>query len=177
MTGLRGGSRARGRQAGPRPTARRLLAQAATITALFAFSPLLLPLLAVSSVPQASAVAEISPTVRAARTTAKSKLRAGSAQRHPPVNRPTSVLHCVPTPPASLSPCTCQVYIGGIQDLRPDSTGASKCSRLVDAAVSYGHGVFQRAQFLVSVLWWDSGPRDPPSGYTGCQNYTLSSEW
>ena len=165
MTGLRGGSRARGRQAGPRPTARRLLAQAATITALFAFSPLLLPLLAVSSVPQASAVAEISPTVRAARTTAKSKLRAGSAQRHPPVNRPTSVLHCVP------------VYIGGIQDLRPDSTGASKCSRLVDAAVSYGHGVFQRAQFLVSVLWWDSGPRDPPSGYTGCQNYTLSSEW
>ncbi len=80
-------------------------------------------------------------------------------------------LSCLSSP---LLPC--QVYIGGIQDLRPDSTGASKCSRLVDAAATYGASTFKRAQFLVSVLWWDSGPRDPPAGYNGCQNYTLSSE-
>ncbi|KAL4423381.1 hypothetical protein ABPG77_004312 [Micractinium sp. CCAP 211/92] len=128
MVGLRS-SRARVRQPGPRPAAHRLLAQAATVAALFAFLPLLLPLLAVSPVSRATDVTEISPTV----------------------------------------------YIGGIQDLRPDSTGPSKCSRLVDAAATYGASTFKRAQFLVSVLWWDSGPRDPPAGYNGCQNYTLST--
>lgn len=29
---------------------------------------------------------------------------------------------------------------------------------------------------LATVLWWDSGPRDPPPGWDGCDNYTLSSE-
>ncbi len=28
----------------------------------------------------------------------------------------------------------------------------------------------------LAVLWWDSGPRDPPTGWDGCDNYTLSSE-
>lgn len=32
------------------------------------------------------------------------------------------------------------------------------------------------AQFLVSALWWDSGPAHPPPGWRGCDNYTLSSE-
>ncbi|PRW45181.1 hypothetical protein C2E21_6228 [Chlorella sorokiniana] len=65
------------------------------------------------------------------------------------------------------------IYIGGIQDLQLDGSGVSKCNRLVDSALSYGS--FSNAQFLVSVLWWDSGPRDPPPGWDGCDNYTLST--
>ncbi|KAI7835519.1 hypothetical protein COHA_010593 [Chlorella ohadii] len=65
------------------------------------------------------------------------------------------------------------IYIGGIQDLQLDGSGVSKCNRLVDAALSYG--AFSNAQFLVSVLWWDSGPRDPPPGWDGCDKYTLST--
>lgn len=33
-----------------------------------------------------------------------------------------------------------------------------------------------QAQFLVSTLWWDSGPVDPPPGWPGCEHYTLRSE-
>ena len=67
-----------------------------------------------------------------------------------------------------------QVYVGGIQDLKLDSSGASKCSCLVDGVA--GYQAFTRAQFLVSQLWWDSGPRDPPPGWAGCDDYELSSE-
>lgn len=65
------------------------------------------------------------------------------------------------------------IYIGGVQDLRPGYASPSKCSQLVDAAAEYS---FRRVQVLVSVLWWDVGPLDPPPGYSGCENYTLSSE-
>lgn len=78
-----------------------------------------------------------------------------------------------PGEPAQIGPT---VYVGGVQDLRPGWGGApSKCDRLVDAALGYG-GAFSQAQFLVSTLWWDAGPLDPPPAWAGCQNYTLGSE-
>jgi hypothetical protein len=76
----------------------------------------------------------------------------------------------VSRPPAEISPT---IYVGGIQDLRLDGGGQSKCGLLVERAAAYG--AFRRAQFLVSQLWWDSGPRNPPPGWTGCDNYTLST--
>lgn len=65
------------------------------------------------------------------------------------------------------------IYVSGIQDLLPDASGSSKCSALVDRAASYS--TFGQAQFLLSHLWWDSGPADPPPGWDGCANYTLST--
>jgi hypothetical protein len=65
------------------------------------------------------------------------------------------------------------VFVGGIQDLLPDASGSSKCSALMEQVASYG--AFSQAQLLLSHLWWDSGPADPPPGWSGCDNYTLST--
>lgn len=81
--------RAQGRPPGRHPTARRLLAQAATVAALFAFAPFLLPLLAVSTMPRASAVAEISPTVRAARIQSRASCKSWIWARRQEVPAPT----------------------------------------------------------------------------------------
>ncbi|KAI3426387.1 hypothetical protein D9Q98_008758 [Chlorella vulgaris] len=70
--------------------------------------------------------------------------------------------------PPPISPT---VYVSGMQDLRLDGSGASKCTRLVEAAAAYGF--FTQAQFLVSILWWDSGPPDT----VDCSNYTFSTPY
>lgn len=54
---------------------------------------------------------------------------------------------------AEISPT---VYVGGVQDLRPDGQGRSKCSRQVDAAMTFrgaaGEPAFSRVQLLLSVV-------------------------
>jgi hypothetical protein len=70
--------------------------------------------------------------------------------------------------PPPISPT---VYVSGMQDLRLDGSGASKCTRLVEAAAAYGF--FTQAQFLVSILWWDSGPPDT----VDCSSYTFSTPY
>ncbi|PSC70429.1 acetyltransferase, partial [Micractinium conductrix] len=86
---------------------------------------------------------------------------------------PLLAMSGLPRAEAAVAEISPTIYLGGIGDLRRDGGGASKCEKQVDAAVSYG--MFQRAQFLVSALWWDSGPAAPPPGWTGCKNYTLST--
>ena len=70
-----------------------------------------------------------------------------------------------PSAPSSGPSPPCQIFIGGVQDLQPDGSGASKCSRLVDAALSYD--AFSRAQFLVSgaLLIHFLHPSSPEAGF------------
>lgn len=65
------------------------------------------------------------------------------------------------------------IYVGGLPDLRPGPGGASRCSALVDRAAAGAYGM-QRLQFLVSVWWVDTGPRNPPPGWSGCDHYSFS---
>ena len=67
------------------------------------------------------------------------------------------------------------VYVGGLPDLRPGPGGASRCSVLVDRAAAGAFGM-RRLQFLVSVWWVDTGPRNPPPGWSGCDHYTFSGK-
>lgn len=106
---------------------------------------------ACSLAPAEGAVAEIGPTASRRFFLPDAGPFAVGRQTTPcqpqPHAAPAPALHTPRSPRLPPFP-PCQIFIGGVQDLQPDGSGASKCSRLVDAALSYD--AFSRAQFLVS---------------------------
>ena len=67
------------------------------------------------------------------------------------------------------------MFVGGLEDLMVElqTTNRSKCSWLVDRAYEGEYG-FTKLSFLVSQDWVDVGPLNPPPGWPGCDNYTMS---